>query len=240
MGWQESPAPWILAAMSTSARSLPRSAPPGAAATTTSADRRVRTLGAACVAGGLLGVLISTAQVVHATSSATPDELWRFPWSSGTFVVVGLLWCLSHVLVLAGLVGLRRSGHGGPARAAAVGAALALAGTSLILAGEIAGLTIGDEAEDSSAAGLVGAVYGLGTLVAVIGLALFGRQVLRTGSWAGWRRWTPLALAGWGTMLLWLPFTPLAPVGALLIDSLFIALGVALYTQPSPGRPRRG
>jgi hypothetical protein len=224
--------------MSTSARSLPRPAPTGAAATTP-VDGRVRTLGAACAAGGLLGVLISIVQVVYATSSTTPDDLWRSPWSSGTFVVVGLLWCVSHVLVLAGLVGMRRSGHGGPGRAAAAGAALALAGTSLILAGEIAGLTIGDQAEDSSAAGLVGAVYGVGTLMAVIGLTLFGRQVLRTATWAGWRRWTPLALAGWGVMLLWLPLTPLAPVGLIVIDSLFLALGAALYTQPSPGTPGR-
>lgn len=224
--------------MSTSARSLLRPAPTGAPAPT-SAGGRVRTLGAACVAGGLLGVLISIVQVVYATSSTTPDELWRFPWSSGTYVVVGLLWCASHVLVMAGLVGLWRSGHGGPSRLAAAGAALALAGTSLILAGEIAGLTIGSRREDSTAAGLVGAVYGVGTLMAAIGLALFGRQVLRIASWAGWRRWVPLAVAGWGLMLLWLPFTPLAPVGAIVIDSLFLALGVALYTQPSPGLPGR-
>jgi hypothetical protein len=225
--------------MTSTARSLPHSAP-ARAAHPASTDRRVRTLGAACVAGGLLGVLITTVTIIYAASSSTPDDLWRFPWSSGTFVVVGLLWCLSHVLVLAGLLGMRRSGHAGAARAAAAGAALTVAGTFLILTGEVAGLTIGDRAEDSSAAGLVGAVYGLGTLVAVIGFGLFGREVLRTGSWAGWRRWVPLAVAGWGVMLLWLPFTPLAPVGPLVIDSLFVALGVALFTQPSPSRPARG
>ncbi len=200
---------------------------------------RIRRLGAACVAGGLLGVAITTAQLIHATSSATADDLWRSPWSSGTFIVVGLLWCLSHLLVLAGLVGMRRSGHGGAGRAAATGAALAIAGTAVILAGEIAGLTIGDRSEDSGAAAAVGAVYGVGTLLAVIGLALYGRQVLRTGTWTGWRRWTPLALAAWGVMLLWLPLTPLAPTGALVIDALFVALGVALWTQPSPAHPRR-
>lgn len=221
--------------MPTAAGTLPHPAPTGA-----SADDRVRPLGAACAAGGLLGVLVTTVQVIHATSSSTPDDLWRSPWSSGAFIVVGLLWCVSHVLVLAGLVGLRRSRHGGPGRAAAAGAALAIAGTALILVGEIAGMTIGDRSEDSGAAGAVAAVYGVGTLLAVIGLALLGREVLRTGSWTGWRRGIPLALAGWGVMLLWLPLTPLAPVGSLVIDALFVALGVALYTQPSPVRSEQG
>jgi hypothetical protein len=202
---------------------------------TTSGEHRVRSLGAACVAGGLLGVAITAVQVGVSPSSTVPDDLWRFPWSSGAFVVIGLLWSVSHALVLAGLVGLRRSGHAGPGRAAATGAALAIAGTGAILAGELAGITIRDQAEDSSAAGLVVAVYGVGTLLATIGLLLVGRRVLRTGSWVGWRRWTPLALGGWGVMLLSMPLTPLAPLGAFVIDSLFVALGAALYTQPAPG-----
>jgi hypothetical protein len=203
--------------------------PAGTAAT---AAGRVRTLGAACVAGGVVGILITGAQVAAAPSSSTPDHLWRFPWSSDAYLVVGLLWCVSHVLCLAGIVGLGLSGHGGPGRATKVGAGLAVIGTLLVLAGEIAGLFIGDRSEDSGAAMVVGSVYAVATLVAIVGLVLFGRQVLRRRSWVGWRRWVPLAMAGWGVMLLWLPLTPLAPVGSFGIDALFVALGVALFTQP--------
>jgi hypothetical protein len=194
----------------------------------------VRLLGAACVAGGALGVLITTAQLASTPSSTTPEELWRYPWSSHVFVVVGLLWCVSHALCLSGFVGLRRSGHAGPGRAAAAGAALTITGTALILAGELAGLTIGDQAEDSGAASIVASIYALGTLLAVGGLVLVGRQVVRMRTWTGWRRWVPLTMAGWGVMLLWLPLTPLAPVGSLVIDMLFVALGVALFTRPTP------
>jgi hypothetical protein len=177
-------------------------------------------------------MLITGAQVAAASSSSTPEHLWRFPWSSNAYIVVGLLWCVSHVLCLSGLVGLRRSGHGGPGRAALVGAGLAVTGTALVLAGEIAGLWIGDLSEDSHAATIVGSVYAVATLVAIVGLALLGRQVLRHHSWEGWRRWVPLTMAGWGIMLLWLPLTPLAPVGSFVIDALFVALGTALLTQP--------
>ncbi len=208
--------------------SLPGEALPGVPA----AHGVVRSLGAACVVGGALGLLITTAQVVYSSSSTEPDHLWRFPWSSDVYIVVGLLWCLSHVLCLAGLVGMRRSGHGGPSRAAAAGAVLAITGTLLILVGELAGLRIGDRAEDSNSAVIVVSIYGVATLVAVVGLGVIGRQALRTRSWEGWRRKVPLAMAGWGLMLLWLPATPLAPVGSFGIDALFVALGCALLTHP--------
>jgi hypothetical protein len=194
----------------------------------------VRMLGIACIAGGALGVLIGTADVIQASSSSTPDDLWRYPWSSGTFLVVGLIWCVSHVLCLAGFVGLQRSRHGGTARAATVGGVLAIIGTMFILAGEVAGLWIGDKTEDSGAATLVASIYGVGTLCAIVGLTLIGRQVLRTGTWTGWRRWIPIVMAAWGVMLLWLPMTPLAPVGSFGIDILFVALGIALVSQPVP------
>lgn len=198
----------------------------------------VRSLGAACVVGGALGLLITTAQVVYSSSSTAPEHLWRFPWSSDVYIVVGLLWCVSHVLCLAGLVGMRRSGHGGPGRAAATGAGLAITGTFLVLVGELAGLRIGDRAEDSSAAMIVASIYGVATLLAVVGLGIFGRQALRARSWEGWRRKVPLAMAGWGLMLLWLPATPLAPVGSIGIDALFVALGCALLTHPVAGTRR--
>jgi len=194
----------------------------------------VRASGLACIAGALItAVGGAVSQVVRASTSVSP-EVWSFPWTSETFVAISLLWSVSHVLVLIGLLGLGRSGVAGPSRMAKVGVGIALTGTLLLLAGELAGLPVRDADFDSSGVALVGALFGFGTLLSAIGLLAAGRATLKARLWGGWRRFVPLLAGVWAVVLIALPATAVISAGVGVFGLCFLALGVALYTQPSP------
>lgn len=102
------------------------------------------------------------------------------PWH-GLFV--GLT-SLDHLLVLAGILGLARSGAMGKDL-------IALAGTILSVAA-FAALAVAEPVNDfSKSAAMV--LYGVGSLGAALGLILAGVATIRTGRWTSWRRFTPLA-----------------------------------------------
>ncbi len=194
----------------------------------------LRKAGIACIAGALITAIGATASQIAQASTAVSDELWSYPWSSGTFVAVSLLWGIAHVLIFIGLLGLRRSGLAGPTRAAAVGLALALTGTALLLVGELTSLPFRDQNVDDTGPGVVGAVFGLGTILSAIGLILAGKATLQAGLWQDWRRFTPLVTGIWTLVLVGLVFTKVMAVGIAIYGLCLLALGVALYTRPSP------
>jgi hypothetical protein len=91
---------------------------------------------------------------------------------------------LSHLLLMVGLAGLARSGATAQARLGTVGLGLSQLGFAVIVVAELSWLF-------ESAATEV--LFGVGTLVLMVGLTLAGVAVLRAGRWRGWRRFTPLA-----------------------------------------------
>ena len=57
---------------------------------------------------------------------------------------------------------------------------------------------------------------------------------MQAGLWSDWRRFTPLATGLWTLVLVGLAFTEVVAVGIAIYGLCFLALGVALYTRPSP------
>lgn len=106
----------------------------------TSRAESVRRAGLALIAGALITAVGGAASQIVQASTSVSDDLWRYPWSSDLFVPISVLWAFAHVLVIVGLLGLRRSGVAGPTRSAAVGLALAIAGTGVLLVAEFASL----------------------------------------------------------------------------------------------------
>jgi len=165
------------------------------------------------------------------------DEMWRYPWeSSGAFVAFSIFSALLHVLVAVGIVAFGRSGAAGRSWAATVGVALAVAGTALLVVGELLSIPVrGAEASDTSAAS-VGAVFGIAGTASLIGFLLTGRATLRAGVWQGWRRFTPLAPGLWLTVMS-VPgvAAPTRLHGMVCVYGLcLLAMAVALYTDPTP------
>jgi hypothetical protein len=142
------------------------------------------------------------------------------------------------VLVFVGILGYARSGVAGPGRSARVGTVIALTGTAVLFAAELLSIPIADQRIDDTGAGLVGACFGLGTLLSAVGFIVAGVATLRAARWDGWRRFVPLVTGIWLAVLVFLAATPALTVGVTLYGLFLTALGVALWTQPTPETPR--
>ena len=193
--------------------------------------RRSAIIGIVGATATALGGLVVQGVVQPATTVS--DKLWSYPWSSSALVPISIFGPL-HVLVFIGLLGFARSGLSGRSRAARVGVILALAGTALLFVGELASIPIRSQQVDDTGATIVGAIFGIGTLLTAVGFLAAGIATLQARLWSDWRRFTPLAVGLWSTALVWLSFTKALPTSVAGYGLCLLALAVALYTQPVP------
>jgi hypothetical protein len=178
-------------------------------------------------AGGIVG------QVVQA-STLVSDDQFSYPWTSAELVAVSLAEAVAFALGLAGVAGLRASRVAGPTRAARTGLGFALAGSALFIVAELASSVVRDQHVDEGAAGAVGAVFGLATLLLGAGLAAAGVAARRARLWEGWRPTALLVCGLWTLAMLGIVLTPLMPLGVTVMGLLQIAIGAGLFTRPTP------
>jgi len=195
---------------------------------------RVRMEGISCIVGAaVLTVLAVVTQAVQASTDVSKDQ-WRYPWSSGTAITFYLCAAGSELLLAVGVLGLIRGGVAGTTRAARVGLWAALIGTALIVVGHLGSIRVRDELVDDGWPRVVEGVFGLATVLTAIGFLVAGRATIRAGVWRDWRRFTPLAIGAWSTVLIGLQFTPALPTAVAVYGLCFLALGIALYARPTP------
>jgi hypothetical protein len=186
-----------------------------------------RLAGACAVTGGALtaisGILVQT---VVMPGSDVPDDQWSYPWSASALVPVSAVYATFHVLIFLALLGLAGSGLAGRA-----GPRLALIGTALLFVGELASIPIAGQTIDRPGPSLVGALFGVGTLISAIGFLVAGTAAVRAGRWHGWTRWTPLAT---GVVLLavtGLAMTPALPAGVAAYGIGVVLIGLGLRSE---------
>jgi len=201
-----------------------------------SSIRRAGLLGA--VGGALTVISGAVVQGIVQPASDVSDEMWSYPWSSDAYVPVSLVLAALYVLAFAGVLGFARSGVAGPGRSARVGTVVALTGTAVLFAAQLLSIPIADQRLDDTGAGLVGACFGLGSLLSAIGFIVAGIATVRVRRWDGWRRYVPLATGISFVALVGLAVTPALAVAVALYGMCLTALGVALWTQPTPSTPR--
>jgi hypothetical protein len=201
-----------------------------------SSIRRAGLLGAT---GGVLNVISgAVVQGIVQPASEVSDEMWSYPWSSGAYVPVSLLLAALYGLVFIGVLGLARSGVAGPGRSARVGTVVALTGTAVLFAAQLLSIPIADQRLDDTGPGLVSACFGVGGVLSAIGFIAAGIATVRARRWNGWRRYVPLATGIWLVALNVLAVTPALATAVAVYGLLLTALGVALWTQPTPSSPR--
>jgi hypothetical protein len=187
-------------------------------------------LGAAATA-----VAGAAVQVGVQPTTDVSDDMWRYPWeSSGAFVAFSVFSATLHALVAVGLLAFGRSGVAGRSRGATSGVAIATAGTLLLVVGEVASIPIRDAELADTSAGVVGAVFGVASVLSAAGFLLVGRAMLRDGVWNDWRRFTPIVTGIWTTALVGLALTKALPGGVAIYGACLLAMAVALYTEVSP------
>jgi hypothetical protein len=181
------------------------------------------------VAGGAATAL-SAMLVQFFVRPEVPDTMWSYPWSSGTFVLVCLVYALFHALVLVGVLGFARSEVAGTSRAARAGGALAVAGTAVLLVAELASIPFREDALSATGPAVVGAVFGLGTLLTGVGFLMTGVTTLRAGVWQDWRRYVPLVSGVWSTVMVGIAATGALTIGVGVYGLCLLLLGVAMRT----------
>ena len=131
----------------------------------------------------------------------------------------------SHLLLLAGVVGLAWVGAAGRGGLAASGLGLTLLGLAVLTVAEVSWL---------AGLGPTDVLYGIATLAMMLGLILAGVAVLRAGRWSGWHRFTPLA-CGLFIPLVMMPSFALPGTAANYAIGLWgvcwLLLGLALRSQ---------
>lgn len=194
-----------------------------------------RLAGLACLAGAIIGVL--SALVTAFIPPAVPIDRYSYPYSPSGFVVAQLVFLLNHLLLLAGIVGLARSGAAGRNRSARAGSGIAIAGMGLLSLCEVRALTLVNVAYPSPPTDLLDVFFGVASMLIGIGLVMAGVPVIRAGIWVGWQRFIPLACGG-AVFLIVLPgifggfLAGRLAIGTWML--LFAGLGSALLTPHEP------
>ena len=170
----------------------------------------------ALIAGALLQIILG---IALASLQAREPVLWP----------IAALNALSHLLLIAGVVGLARSGAAGRGRLAAAGLGLTLLALAELTVAEAIWAVAGEEAAVL--------FYSTATLALMLGLILAGVAVLRTGRWGGWHRFTVLATGLFIPLILMPAFglSGYAPNYAIgLWGVCWLLLGLALRAHAGP------
>jgi hypothetical protein len=188
----------------------------------------------ALIAGAIIHAVVGIVGQVVQAATLVSDDMFSYPWTSAELVAVSLVEAVACALGLVGLAGLRASGVAGPTRAARIGLGVALAGSALFVVAQLASIGVRDQYWDEGAAGVVGGVFGLATLLLGAGLAAAGVAARRARRWEGWRPTALLACGLWTLAMLAIVLTPLMPLGVTVMGLLQAMIGAGLVSRPTP------
>lgn len=188
--------------------------------------RSARGAGVLCAASAVLLVIGCAVTQWQFAVTTVPDDTWRFPWSPTAFIVTTLIWATTQAAIVPALLVWQRSGAAGYGLAARWGLRLLIVGSVIGVVAHLASLPFVDAKFEDIAA--LGAVFGIGALLATVGFLMAGVGTVRTHRWTGVFRWTPLAIGIVGVALMFLQFTPLLPTGVGLYYLGFVPLGLAI------------
>jgi hypothetical protein len=194
--------------------------------------RRAAIAGIIGATGTAIGGLV--VQMVVRPATTVSDEMWSYPFSGAALVPISILRAFFDVLVFIAVLGLARSGLAGTSRSAHIGLFLALAGTALLFAGELASIPVRDQRVDDTGAAIAGAIFGIGGLLCATGFIAAGLATARDRFWQSWRRFTPVATGISLGGVLALQLVGALDAGIVVYGLCLLALAIALYTQPTP------
>ncbi|MFF0269783.1 hypothetical protein [Kribbella sp. NPDC004536] len=186
---------------------------------------------------GLIGAAVTTltgvgVEAVVKPASTISDKLWSYPWSADAIVPVSIVYAVLHLLVFCGMLALFRSLT---TRAGRVGAAIAGAGTLVLLLAEVASIPIADQRLSDTGPKVVGGFFGLGVALTAVGLLVAGVVVLR--SWSGWQRYTALVAGVWAVAMIGVSVTSALPLGVAIYGITLCILFTALLTRDHESTP---
>jgi hypothetical protein len=200
-----------------------------------------RNAGIAAITGAALAIAGNAA--LFAVHPVVPSDKLSWPLSPHDYVFMQLFFALTQLLMAAGIFGLTRSDVVRPGRAARVLGALAVTGMSLTVPGELVLILVRTDNADASAVSTLSGLFGLGVLLADVGLIGLGILALRQRRWSrGWAA-LPLALGAFQLVVvtpvsLAAGFTSVASnVTIGVADALTALIGIRLLQTTSTPQP---
>lgn len=181
------------------------------------------------IAAGLLGAASALALLL--VPPMVSADRYSYPFTASWYVTVQLFFAAQHLMMVAGVVGLRRVLVSTPSRLARVGTGVGLIGLLLLSACELLALVAIDAPTVGPQADLVNAAYGLPTLVTGAGFVLAGTAVARFRVGPRWARWVVLLFGGWVFVVLLPALVGSDAAGRLAIGGwmlIFVAVCVAV------------
>jgi hypothetical protein len=192
----------------------------------------VRRAGEVCLAAGLLAAASGVFLAVVPAQVGT--DRYSYPLAAGGFVAMQVLLCVLQLGLVAGLLGLRRSGAAGSGRLGAWGLAAAITGMGLLALVNLVAISAVHASTSDPRSGILDALYGVTSILSGVGLVLAGVAIRRTGRWTGWRSWLVLTLGVYILVPLTAAVAAPFPVGDLALTVLmllFAALGGVLASS---------
>lgn len=150
----------------------------------------VKAAGGAAVAGAVLAILGDA--LVLATSGNAAKDTVSYPLSPQDFRAGQVFFAVTQALMAAGLFALVRS-RPRRHRLDRIAAILVMVGSALTVPGELVLAFVADAPVDSARSSAASSVFGVGLLLADIGLIIFGIAALRSRQWQ--TQWAALPLA---------------------------------------------
>jgi hypothetical protein len=180
-----------------------------------------RNAGIAAITGAALAIAGNAA--LFAVHPVVPSGKLSWPLSPHDYVFMQVFFALTQFLLAAGIFGLTRSDAVLPGRAARILGALAVTGMALTVPGELVLILVRSDNADASAVSTLSGVFGLGVLLADVGLIGLGILALRQRRWSrGWAA-LPLALGAFQLVVV----TPVSLAAGFTSVASNVAIGVA-------------
>lgn len=176
--------------------------------------RSIRMAAMALVIGAIVQAGCGIAQIIDPLAAGQPG-----------FGLRNTVVAIAQLLLLAGLIGLARTGAAGATRLGRVGLAAAIGASGLLVIAEL----VEPFAETTAVP-----IYGVASPLLGVGMVFIGIAILRTGHWTGWRRFAPLA-CGIYVLGVLLPAFAISGgpnfVALTALNLCWLAVGVALWAS---------
>jgi hypothetical protein len=190
---------------------------------------RVGTAGRLCTAGALAGA--AGGLLLATVTPAVGEDRFSYPLTPTGHRLIEVVFAVNHVLLLVAVVALARTGAAGGGRLARFGIGTAAVGMAMLTLCEGGAILLAGSAVPTTQTDLLGAGYGVSTVLIGLGMLLAGIAVVRERRWTGWARYVVLAcgLAVFGLVIPGLMMSMVA--GRLVLVAwmlIWAALGVAL------------
>jgi hypothetical protein len=184
----------------------------------TSVTRSLRKFGLACAASGIAGVAICIVTLSY--PAAVPSDRWSYPFDASAQWIVSIVLAVTHLLTLAGIVGVLAARPYGRSRAAVLGLWVAIVGYAGLAVCEVLSGAVGTQRNDSSAANAVSGAYGVTSLLVaagsiVAGIVIVRRNGLRSIGWS---------MVLWSGILIVVLVTPASFSGNLVFEMVALTL----------------